>query len=99
MVVIRELDVDPSQLAALARKLAKTNGVALLASTGERLHMVLASGTPRVNAGEVLGEISEAAGGKGGGNATMAHAIVADGARGDQALKAGRRLITLALNG
>ena len=99
MVVIRELDVDPSQLAALARKLAKTNGVALLASTGERLHMVMASGTPRVNAGEVLGEISEAAGGKGGGNATMAHAIVADGARGDQALKAGRRLITLALNG
>jgi alanyl-tRNA synthetase len=76
-----------------------TNGVALLASTGDRLHMVLASGSPRVNAGEVLGEVSEAVGGKGGGNATMAHAIAPDAAKGDQALKAGRRLITIALHG
>ena len=98
-VVIRELDVDPSQLAALARKLAKTNGVALLVSSSDRLHMVLASGSPRVNAGDLLGEVSESLGGKGGGNATMAHAIAPDGARGDLALKAGRRLITLALNG
>ncbi len=98
-VVIRELDVDPSQLAALARKLAKTNGVALLVSASDRLHMVLASGSPRVNAGDILGEISESLDGKGGGNATMAHAIAPDGSKGDMALKAGRRLITLALNG
>ncbi len=98
-VVIRELDVDPSQLAALARKLAKTNGVALLVSAGDRLHIVLASGSPRVNAGDILGEVSESLGGKGGGNATMAHAIAPDGSKGEQALKAGRRLITLALNG
>ncbi|HIH04375.1 MAG TPA: alanine--tRNA ligase, partial [Methanoregulaceae archaeon] len=98
-VVIRELDVDPSQLAALARKLAKTNGVALLVSASDRLHMVLASGSPRVNAGDILGEISESLDGKGGGNPTMAHAIAPDGSKGDVALKAGRRLITLALNG
>ncbi len=98
-VVIRELDVDPSQLAALARKLAKTNGVALLASSSDRLHMVLASGTPRVNAGAVLGEISEAVGGKGGGNMTMAHAISPEPELGGEALKTGRRLITTALNG
>lgn len=98
-VVIRELDVDPSQLAALARKLAKSNGVALLASSSDRLHLVLASGTPRVNAEAVLGEISEAVGGKGGGNMTMAHAISPERERSAEALKAGRRLITTALNG
>ena len=98
-VVIRELDVDPSQLAALARKRAKANGVALLASSSDRLHMVLASGTPRVNASEILGEIAEAVGGKGGGNMTMAHAISPERERGGDALKAGRRLISTALNG
>lgn len=98
-VVIRELDVDPSQLAALARKLAKANGVALLASSSDRLHMVLASGTPRVNAGEILGEVAEALGGKGGGNMTMAHAISPERERSADALRAGRRLITTALNG
>ena len=84
---------------ALARKLAKANGVALLASSSDRLHMVLASGTPRVNASEILGEIAEAVGGKGGGNMTMAHAISPERERGGDALKAGRRLISTALNG
>lgn len=98
-VVVRELDVEPSQLAAVARKLAKANGVALLVTSSDRLHMVLASGAPRVDAGQILGEVSESLGGKGGGNATMAHAIVPDGTKGPQALKSGRRLITLALNG
>lgn len=98
-VVIREIDVDPSQLAALARKLAKTNGVALLVSAGDRVHMVLASGTPRVNAAAVLGEVSGALGGKGGGNATMAQAIVPDGSKSADALKSGRRLLGQALNG
>jgi alanyl-tRNA synthetase len=98
-VVIRELDVDPSQLAALARKLAKTNGVALLVSSTDRLHMVLASGTARVNAAELLNEISTLVGGKGGGNANMAHAISPESEKGAEALRAGRRLITAALHG
>ena len=98
-VVIRELDVDPSQLAALARKLTKGSGVALLVSSAESLHMVLASGSPRVNAEKVLKELSDSIGGKGGGNASMAHAISTDAARGEEALAAGRRLIASALNG
>ena len=96
-LVIKEIDVDPSQLASLARKLSKNDGVALLASSTDTLHLVLSSGSRAVDAGKILGQITLLIDGKGGGNATMAHGVSQDRSQLEPALQAGKKLILSAL--
>lgn len=95
--VIKEIDVDPSQLASLARKLSRNDGVALLASSTDTLHLVLSSGSRAVDAGKILGQVALLIDGKGGGNATMAYGVTPDRSQLEPALLAGKKLILAAL--
>jgi alanyl-tRNA synthetase len=97
-LVVRQVDLPPKDLASIASYVADKGGVALLASAKERVHVVLMSGTDRVNAGEIIGQVCVLLGGKGGGSKSMAQG---GGPTVDQiglALKVGKERILAALN-
>jgi alanyl-tRNA synthetase len=98
-VVIRRIDLPPRELAALAGSVSEKGGVALLASSGETVRVVLASGDSRVNAGEIIGQVCGLLGGKGGGKATVAQGSGPDHQKLDLALNVGRERIIAALHG
>ena len=98
-VVIRRIDLLPRELAALAGSVSEKGGVALLAASGETVRVVLASGDPRVNAGEIIGQVCSLLGGKGGGKATVAQGSGPDHQKLDLALNVGRERILAALHG
>jgi alanyl-tRNA synthetase len=97
-LIVRQVDLPPKDLASIASHVADKGGVALLASAKERVHVVLMSGTDRVNAGEIIGQVCVLLGGKGGGSKSMAQG---GGPTVDQvglALKVGKERILAALN-
>lgn len=87
------------RLSAIATSVAEKGGVALLAGAGETVRVVLASGDPRVNAGEIISQVCSLLGGKGGGKAAMAQGGGPDANQLDLALKVGRERILAALHG
>jgi alanyl-tRNA synthetase len=98
-VVIRRIDLPAKELAALATSISDKGGVALIAGTGDTVRVVLASGDPRVNAGEIISQVCSLLGGKGGGKPTMAQGGGPDANQLDLALKVGRERIIAALHG
>ena len=99
-VVIRHLDLSPRELSTIASEVASRNGIALLAGVGgETARVVLASGNPKVNAGEIIVQICELLGGKGGGKPAIAQGGGPNIAKLDLALKVGRERISAALHG
>jgi alanyl-tRNA synthetase len=98
-VVIKRIDLPQKELAQLASSVSEKGGVALLAGAGDTVRVVLASGEPRVNAGEIIGQVCSLLGGKGGGKPTMAQGGGPDADQIDLALKVGRERILAALQG
>jgi alanyl-tRNA synthetase len=98
-VVIKHIDLPQKDLAALATSVAEHGGVALIAGAGDTARVVLASGDPRVNAGEIIGQVCSLLGGKGGGKPSMAQGGGPDINQLDLALKVGRERIIASLNG
>jgi alanyl-tRNA synthetase len=97
-VVIRRIDLPQKELSALATSVAGKGGVALIAGAGDTARVVLASGDARVNAGEIIGQVCELLGGKGGGKPSMAQGGGPDINQLDLALKVGRERIISALH-
>jgi alanyl-tRNA synthetase len=98
-VVIKRIDLSPKELSVLAAAVSAKGGVALLAGSGESVRVVLASGSEKVNAGEIIGQVCELLGGKGGGKQAMAQGGGPDAGKLDLALKVGRERIIAALHG
>jgi alanyl-tRNA synthetase len=98
-VVIRRIDLPAKELAALATSISDKGGVALIAGTGDTVRVVLTSGDPRVNAGEIISQVCSLLGGKGGGKPAMAQGGGPDANQLDLALKVGRERIIAALHG
>ncbi|MCK7532675.1 MAG: DHHA1 domain-containing protein [Marinilabiliales bacterium] len=96
-VVVKRIDLPQKELAMLAASVSEKGGIALLAGAGETVRVVLASGEPRVNAGEIIGQVCSLLGGKGGGKPTMAQGGGPDANQLDLALKVGRERIIAAL--
>jgi alanyl-tRNA synthetase len=98
-VVIRQIALPPKELSLLAASVAEKGGVALLACAGETARVVLASGDPRVDAGEIISQLCGLLGGKGGGKPTIAQGGGPDINQLGLALKVGRERIIAALHG
>ena len=98
-VVIRRIDLPAKELSALATSVSEKGGIALLASAGDTVRVVLASGDARVNAGEIIGQVCSLLGGKGGGKPGMAQGGGPELAQLDLALKVGRERIISAIHG
>jgi alanyl-tRNA synthetase len=97
-VVIRRIDLPQKELSALATSVAEKGGVALIAGAGDTARVVLASGNSRVNAGEIIGQVCELLGGKGGGKPAMAQGGGPNVNQLDLALNVGRERIIAALH-
>jgi alanyl-tRNA synthetase len=98
-VVVKRIDLPQKELSALASSVAGKGGVALIAGAGDTARVVLASGDSRVNAGEIIGQVCELLGGKGGGKTSMAQGGGPNVAQIEFALKVGRERIIDSLNG
>jgi len=98
-VVIRRIDLPQKELAQLATSVSEKGGIALLAGVGDTVRVVLASGEPRVNAGDIIGQVCSLLGGKGGGKPAMAQGGGPDPNQVDLALNVGRERIIAALQG
>ncbi len=98
-VVIKRIDLPQKELAQLATSVSEKGGIALLAGVGDTVRVVLASGEPRVNAGDIIGQVCSLLGGKGGGKPSMAQGGGPDANQVDLALNVGRERIIAALQG
>jgi len=98
-VLVRHLDLSGKELAAIGGELSGKGGVALLASGTDRATVLLMSGSEKVNAGEIIGQVCSLLGGKGGGSSTMAQGGGPGVQHLDLALKEGRNRILGALRG
>jgi alanyl-tRNA synthetase len=98
-VVVKRVDLPQKELALLAASVSEKGGAALLAGSGDSVRVVLASGDKRVNAGEIIGQVCEILGGKGGGKPAMAQGGGPDTQQLDLALMVGRERIIAALKG
>jgi alanyl-tRNA synthetase len=98
-VVVRRIDLPQKELSAIAASVAEKGGVALIAGAGDMARVVLASGNPKVNAGEIIGQICELLGGKGGGKPTLAQGGGPNVDQIDLALNVGRERILASLHG
>lgn len=98
-VIVKRLDLPSRELSALAVFVSEKGGIALLASGGESARVVLASGNPRVNAGEIIMQVCSLLDGKGGGKESLAQGGGPNVAQLDLALKVGRERIIAALHG
>jgi alanyl-tRNA synthetase len=98
-VVIKRIDLPAKELSALGASVAENGGVALIAGVGDTVRVVLTSGEPRVNAGEIISQVCSLLGGKGGGKPTLAQGGGPNADQLDLALKVGRERIIAALYG
>jgi alanyl-tRNA synthetase len=97
-VVIRRIDLSPRDLATIAAHVSEQGGVALIAGGSERVHVVVMSGTDKVNAGEIIGQICSLLGGKGGGSKSLAQGGGPASDQLDLALKVGKERIIAAIH-
>ena len=98
-VVVRRIDLPAKDLSAIAGSVSERGGVALLAGAGESVRVVLTSGDPRVNAGEIIGQVCTLLGGKGGGKPELAQGGGPDAAQLELALNVGKERIISSING
>ncbi|MEN6444256.1 MAG: alanine--tRNA ligase [Methanoregula sp.] len=92
-VIVKHIDLPAKELSILATSVSEKGGVALLIASGETARVVLASGDPRVNAGEIIGQVCTLLGGKGGGKPSMAQGGGPEINKLDLALNVGRERI------
>jgi alanyl-tRNA synthetase len=71
-VAVKMLTATPQELMTIASGFADTGGVAVLISRNERVHVVVSSGHPNVNAVTVVQRVCQVLGGRGGGNPKLA---------------------------
>jgi alanyl-tRNA synthetase len=67
-VLVRQIDLAPRDLVALAQQIAEAGGVAVLAGGTGPVHVAGASGRDGVSAADLVGKVCAALGGKGGGS-------------------------------
>lgn len=92
-VLIQRLDLPNPELVKIATGVSDTGGVALLIAGGESARVVVASGTPKIKAGELISMVCTLLGGKGGGKPNLAQGGGPDVSRIDEALTAGEETI------
>jgi alanyl-tRNA synthetase len=92
-VAIKTLSATPQELMTIANGFAGTGGVAVLISRNERVHVVVSSGHPEVNAVTVLQRVCQVLGGRGGGNPKLAQGSGNRTGNLDQALEESRAAI------
>jgi len=97
-VAVQVVDASPRELVSLATRVSAKGGVALLAGGNERVHVVVASGSDAVDAGEIVREVCTLLGGKGGGKPDLAQGGGAEKEHLEEALAAGRTAIMAMLN-
>jgi alanyl-tRNA synthetase len=97
-VMVRQIDLPPRDLVVIAGKVSEQGGAALLGRGGDHAHVVLLSGHPQVNAGEIIGQVCSLLGGKGGGSGTLAQGGGPETGQLELALKVGRERIIAALH-
>jgi alanyl-tRNA synthetase len=97
-VMVRQIDLPPRELVAIAGKVSEQGGAALLGRGGDHAHVVMLSGHPAINAGEIIGQVCSLLGGKGGGSGTMAQGGGPKTGQLELALKVGRERIIAALH-
>ncbi|MBP7120510.1 MAG: alanine--tRNA ligase [Methanolinea sp.] len=98
-LLVKKIDLSGKELAVIGGEISSRGGVALLASGTERITVTLMSGTSKVNACEIIGQVCSILGGKGGGSATMAQGGGPDVQQLDLAMKIGKDRIMEALRG
>jgi alanyl-tRNA synthetase len=91
--VIRQIDVSPSELTKIATTVTERGGVAVLISKGDTAHVVVASREDGVKAGELVREVAQVLGGKGGGKPTLAQGGGPDIGAIDAALNRAREIL------
>ena len=92
--VIRQIDVSPSELTKIATTVTEKGGVAVLISKGESAHVVVASSVDQIKAGELVREVAQVLGGKGGGKPTLAQGGGPDIGSIELALKRARDILS-----
>ncbi|MDD1711963.1 MAG: alanine--tRNA ligase [Methanoregulaceae archaeon] len=98
-VMVRRIDLPPRDLVAIACTVSEKGGAALIGRAGDGAHVVLVSGHPAINAGEIIGQVCSILGGKGGGSGGMAQGGGPETGQLELALKVGRERIIAALHG
>jgi alanyl-tRNA synthetase len=97
-VAVKTLAVTPQELMTIATGFADTGGVAVLISRNERVHVVVSSGHPSVNAVTVIQRVCQVLGGRGGGNPKLAQGSGPRVENVDQALEESRAAIRAELH-
>jgi alanyl-tRNA synthetase len=97
-VAVKTLSATPQELMTIASGFADTGGVAVLISRNERVHVVVSSGHPGVNAVTVVQRVCTVLGGRGGGNAKLAQGSGTRVENVDQALAESRAAIRAELH-
>ncbi|WP_298669889.1 alanine--tRNA ligase [uncultured Methanofollis sp.] len=97
-VVVKQVDLPPQELVALASRLAESGEIALLVGGNDRAHAVMASPVPELNAIEVIRDVCAALGGKGGGKPEIAQGGGPEAGKIGEALALGRSLIEAKLH-
>jgi alanyl-tRNA synthetase len=92
--VIRQIDLPPLILTRIATAVAEKGGVAVLISKGDSARVVVASQVEQVKAGELVREVAQVLGGKGGGKPTLAQGEGPDIGSIDMALKRAREILS-----
>jgi alanyl-tRNA synthetase len=92
-VVIRQIDLSPSELTKIATTVTEKADVAVLISKGDSAHIVVASRVEQVKAGELIREVAQVLGGKGGGKPTLAQGGGPDTGAIDVAIERARDIL------
>jgi alanyl-tRNA synthetase len=97
-VLIKRLDLPSVELVKIASSIAETGGIALLIAGGDTARAVVASGVDTLKAGDIISAVCGVLGGKGGGKPNLAQGGGPDVGKIDEALTAGRVLISTHLH-
>ena len=94
LAVIRQIDVLPSELNKIAGSISEKGGVAVLISKGESACVVVSSGVAGVKAGDLVRDVAQVLGGKGGGKPTLAQGGGPNVGAIGEALKRAREILS-----
>jgi alanyl-tRNA synthetase len=97
-IAVKTLSATPQELMTIASGFADTGGVAVLISRNERVHVVVSSGHPEVNAVTVVQRVCQILGGRGGGNPKLAQGSGTKVEKIEQALEESRAAIRAELH-